>query len=585
MFHRSHMAWTDAKYFGDLVWRAPRLFLIDLGEAGKPNHLNAFGMGGSSIAILLDGRPLNDPLTGMFNLYDMPMEFVEQVEISTGSDGFLFGQGGTSTTLNFVTRQFNSLRPITKIRYNQSQSETILTDIFFTQNVARSLNFMVAFQRHAGDGRYGNTALDAWNLRTRLRYNISERFNISLTDFYTKSFNGFNGGVDLATTSTIYDNVAAAVRYGDATEKLTRRDVTLSMIGSFFQDSSSISQLSLFYSNNVREFNDPSLNYGRSQSSSFVGTRFTQNFVTRGGEALIGFDYQEQKSQLGDGSHVIVALFSKLAMHFGGFLAPSFFGRYEVHRAQPSLGFGASVPLTPTPGVQLFAGFNQFVSYPTLVEAYSRDTSIVRSLGAKDQRQRFAEAGLRVKPDSSVAFSLSLFQRVINDASGFLALPSSPPEYQKVVMMGPYDARIRGIAGSLMLRFWKLEGYGTLTFTDYRQADTTKTLVPQFLLTGELSYRDTFFEAALDAKAGMRSRFVSGHQGMEFIPHLHLYAENAGPRPGQFTTFDVFAILRIGDAQITLSWENVLNTNYFITPVYPMPGRNFRFGVDWIFID
>ncbi|MEK6566375.1 MAG: hypothetical protein AABZ41_06690, partial [Bacteroidota bacterium] len=63
MFHRSQIMWTDARYFGDLVWRAPGFFLRELGAAGKPNQLNAFGDENAGIAILLDGRPMNDPLT------------------------------------------------------------------------------------------------------------------------------------------------------------------------------------------------------------------------------------------------------------------------------------------------------------------------------------------------------------------------------------------------------------------------------------------------------------------------------------------------------------------------------------------
>ncbi|MBI3005840.1 MAG: TonB-dependent receptor plug domain-containing protein [Ignavibacteriales bacterium] len=588
MFHRSQLIWTDAKYFGDLAWQIPGFFLTDLGEVGKPNFLSASGVGGTGVSILLDGRPLNDPITGLFNLYDIPMEFIEQVEVSQGSPGFLFGNGGTSATLNFVTRQFNSLRPITKIRYVQSQSETILTDVLFTQNVARSLNLMIAFQRHVSDGRYTNSVLDAWNLRTRLRYNVSDRLNISLTDFYTKTFNGLNGGVNLVTTSTIFDNVAASVNYEEASERIARRDVTLSVIGKPFGDSSSVSQLSLYYSQLDREYRDQAVTYTNFQNASFIGARLTQRFVAGVGDVLAGFDYQQQEAEsitLGNRTTSFTAFFGKIAINLGDILTPSFFARYEVTRSQPSLGFGSNVTLSLSQGLQAFAGFNQFISFSTLMETYSSDTSIIRSSSVNNRRQRLAEAGLRLMPDSSVAISITGFRRSIQDASGFLSSPAIAPLYPKVEVIGPFDAQIQGITGSIRLRFWKMEGYGTLTFTDYRQADTAKTLTPKFVLAGELSYRDRFFEDALDARFGLRSRFVSEHRGFQFIPHLHLFAENRGPQPGQFSTVDVFAILRIGDAYISLAWENLLNTNYFISPVSPLPGRNFRFGVDWVFID
>jgi len=585
MFHRSRLIWTDAKYFGDLAWRIPGFFLTDLGETGKPNLFTAFGIGGSGISINLDGRPLNDPVTGGFNLYDIPLEFIEQVEISKGSEGFLFGQGGSSATVNFVSRQFNSLRPITKIRYIQSQSETILTDILFTQNVARSLNLIVGFQRHASDGRYTNSGLDAWNLRTRLRYNVSDRWNFSLTDFYTRTTNGLNGGVDLTNTSSIYDNVAATVKLDQASEEIARRDVTLSIIAKPFTDSTSVSQASIYYTHLVRTYNDRAFAFVNPQTVSFWGIRLTQKVGAEVGDGIFGFDYQKQNSALGDRSHIITALFGKTAFKVSEWLPISLFGRYEVHRAQPSLSFGSNASLTLSKGITIFAGFNQFVSHPTLMEAYSSDTSIIRSLGLKDQRNKLFEAGVSVIPDSLVTISLTAFHRSMQDASGVLTTRTSASRYSKVILIGPFDAQIQGIAGSLHFQYWKIEGYGTLTFTDVRQSDTVKTLVPKLTLAGELSYRDKLFRDALEARIGLRSRFATEHRGMEFIPHLHLYSENAGPRPGQYATFDVFAILRIGDAQISLSWDNLLNTSYFISPIHPMPGRNFSFGVDWIFVD
>ena len=46
--------------------------------------------------------------------------------------------------------------------------------------------------------------LDAWNVRTRLRYDFSDRLNISLTDFYTKASNGLNGGIDLSHSANTF---------------------------------------------------------------------------------------------------------------------------------------------------------------------------------------------------------------------------------------------------------------------------------------------------------------------------------------------------------------------------------------------
>src|SRR5512135_2446430 len=43
-FARSSLVWTDARSYGNLVWKLPGFFLRDLGEPAKPSQLNAWGV-------------------------------------------------------------------------------------------------------------------------------------------------------------------------------------------------------------------------------------------------------------------------------------------------------------------------------------------------------------------------------------------------------------------------------------------------------------------------------------------------------------------------------------------------------------
>ena len=194
VLYRDQLLWTDSKTLGDVFWKLPGFFYRGLGEAGKDGQLNAFGTDDRRISVLLDGRPMNDPITGRYNFNDMPLEFLDEVEILSGSEN---GASPNDIAINFVSRSYNSVRPFTKVRFVQDPEEDLLTDFLFTQNIARGLNLMAAFDRTVTNGNYANAALDAWNVRIRLRYNISDRVNISLSDFYTKATNGLNYGVIL----------------------------------------------------------------------------------------------------------------------------------------------------------------------------------------------------------------------------------------------------------------------------------------------------------------------------------------------------------------------------------------------------
>jgi hypothetical protein len=100
-----------------------------------------------------------------------------------------------------------------------------------------------------------------------------------------------------------------------------------------------------------------------------------------------------------------------------------------------------------------------------------------------------------------------------------------------------------------------------------------------------VSYRDTFFKDKLDAKFGVRSQFYNRQRGMQFDPQTLSYVQNYTSIIGRSTSLDLFMILKIGDAHISLSWQNILNASYILSPIYPMPGRYIRIGVNWVFLD
>jgi outer membrane cobalamin receptor len=124
-----------------------------------------------------------------------------------------------------------------------------------------------------------------------------------------------------------------------------------------------------------------------------------------------------------------------------------------------------------------------------------------------------------------------------------------------------------------------------MTLTRYVQSDTVKTFIPDVILAGEASFREKFFKEKLDAKFGIRSRFNNRQQGMQFDPQSLSYIQYQNELLGRSTTFDLFMVLKIGDVHFSLSWNNILNAGYILAPIYPMPGRNVRLGVNWVFMD
>ncbi len=588
VLHQKQLLWSDAKYIGDLIWMLPGFFYRDLGEAGKWGQLNAFGLDGRDIGISLDGRPMNDPVNGTYNIYDLPLEFIDHAEILSGSEAIVpSGQAGTA--MNFVSRSYNSFRPMTKIRFVQEPKGTIITDGMFTQNVARGMNLMIGFQREVTMGRYTNADLDAWNVRTRLRYNISNRLNVSLTDFYTKTGNGLNEGVDRLQSLSLFDETSAVVVNPSSRDNRSRRDVTLSAIGRLLTDSSSTTQASLYYSTIEREFWNSASGIDDSTIASYRGVRLQQQISLHKLSLMLAGQWERRRT---DSTRTLPSVFeteqslsAQADLRLTDFFVPSISVKFISLDSENSISTGFGVHSKVAKLLTLFATMSWYDRFPTIQERYWNDSTFLRpTYRIKKEQHTFLQGGFILKKGESFQMNLTAFQRTVKDAIWFSPTTTSTG-WTAMTMTNVPDVAALGLNGSILWRWHNIEAFGVMTLTRTQQADTLKTLIPDVIFAGEISYHDWIFSDKLDAKLGVRSRFFNRHQGMAFDPQTISYFENKADLIGRSTTIDLFAIVKIGDAHVSISWENILNAQYLQSPIYPMPGRQVRFGFHWVFVD
>lgn len=581
VLHRSQFVWTDAKYPGDLIWRIPGYHLSELGEVGKFSHLTAYGVDGRSIPIMIDGRPLNDPYTGALNLYDIPLEAIEQLEPLNGLDALLYG--GHGNAVNLATRQFNNTRPITNIRYMQGAFEYSLLDGFFAQNIARSTNVLLGFQRHVTDGRFANSALDSWHIRGRVRYNASERFNLAFTEYYTRSVNGMNGGIDLTQSRDPFDEITAVVRNPNASERLSRHDLTLNGIARLSRDSLSITQFSVYYSDIEREYTNAPANISDTYGSTMLGGRIIQQFRSKTQNTTIGFDVQ--RTELKKNGLALLepadkaVLFGKTELRLFEVLIPSAAVRAERRGSQARLSYGIGVQAKIGTLLTLSANVSSTYQLPTTIEP-DRDDTTISFLPFSDRQQTTKTLSLEVTLRELGSMRVSGFEKELPEGDRVYFIdPNGRPS-----PLAPRETKIRGITGSLLLRWWKFEGIVSGMFIETKRTSTPITDLPKWTLTGEWAYRNVFSTVA-EIRAGIRAWYASRHRGVQFVPHSWTYGESSGPEIAAASRLDFFTVAKIGDAFISLGWENLLNEKYMTVSGYPMPGRTFRLGVNWLFID
>jgi len=67
-------------------------------------QLRMNGLGGSYSQILINGRPIFSPLTGLYGMEQIPANMVERVEVVRGGGSALYGSSAIGGTVNIITR-------------------------------------------------------------------------------------------------------------------------------------------------------------------------------------------------------------------------------------------------------------------------------------------------------------------------------------------------------------------------------------------------------------------------------------------------------------------------------------------------
>jgi outer membrane cobalamin receptor len=596
---RASLRWGDYSYLGDALWEIPGAFIRDLGSTGQPSQLTLRGLGWHEIAVLVDGRPANEPLTGTANLNLFPIQSIQRIEYQTGVRGFLHGFNGTGGTLNIITEDFYTNRPYSRIRYSEGGYSFLSLDGIFSQNLTRRLNFSAAFQRRTLDGRFPNSNYDAWNLRVKLRYLSSDHVNLVFSEVYDQTKVGLNGGVDLTKTppAYIFDELQATVENTDSYEKVHRHDLTATLDLRWLEDTTIVSRATAYYSNNLREYRDednrPNPNGVFIQSNhctAWYGLKLFQDFQKLGNQISLGAEIQKQQvlesPNVGVREETSANLTGKVELDVP-VLKPAAFARYDRYRGEHLGSYGADANLVLLPWVSAYGGYSVSYRMPTIQELYAhgipQGSSESTAVNEKE-RHTLVEVGIETHVADLLELRGSYFHRRIENAiiADALALPGVFPS---ALIHNIPEEILEGVDGSITLKVWRFLGTGTWTYLVQRQGGIEKQIYPKFSASGEIAYRQVLFENHLDLKVGLRGRFFTCDFGEQYNPETMMYVQNTTAELNQNGGADLFLVGKIGSAYIHVILENITGQQYMLTPFYPMTPQKIRFGIEWEFLD
>ncbi len=597
-YSKDDLNFLDYKYLGGILETVPGIFVRDQFSAGSYNQLNIRGADWRSIAITSNGRLLNDPASGIFNLYHFSTEYADRIEYITGPRAFLYGVNSAGGAINLVTKNYNSNRPYSKLNYTESSYKFQYSDGTFSQNISRKINVTLGFQHYGTVGRFLNSADDAWNVRVKLRYNLSKDFNVILSEYWTGSETQLNGGIAvdrLQIPAFAFDRILAEPVNADAFEKISRHDLDLSLVGTLLGDSTNVSLLTLYYTTNLREYRDKEntilsngVQIDSDHRSAWMGALLRQDFITQWQRFSLGANIERRRidgsPNIGWRRNTISNLWAKEELLLTKVLTIAGFGRYDNYLGESNLGAGVDATLSPLDWLSIYGGVSTSRRFPTYEELYWTDSTVSRTGAITAERHRTAELGVRVNlPGFDVR--ASYFNRTVENP--ILIEPGGTGYiFPGINFVNGGKLITNGIETKMAIQIWifSLEGTGTF-ITQENQSGTKLSRYPKLSASGGIYYHKKLVNDNLDLKIGVRARYVSASAGERFNPEVLAYVPNTGTQIGFGSSVDGFVIAGLGNAYIHLIWENFTSSRYYITPYYPVLDRAVKFGVSWQFLD
>lgn len=597
-------------------------FLYDLGEYGWPHGWSPRGLAPHRVHLRLDGRSFDDPLTGRPRFELLPPSFLARPRV--GLD-----PGGGAVGVHAAWRAYASRRPLTEIRYRfdnsglhgveVGHSQKRRLDLFGRPGV---LHVTFGYGGRKADGVYDGSALRTerrvWG---RLRYQTNN-WAVGLTNRASRYRIGAHGGAMPPTPpfSSLYTLPLAStsVRAPRNRRKTLRNDLSLRVRGPLVPGLRRPAELSARWTTYAFDVRDAARDTTW-RTRLRGGHAHLRQSVTVGRHRLTGtaqgqlwsVDQSNVPAHLGSvrgAAHVglrdsLGLGATRLVLHAGGHLTseqayPSITLR-ATRRTGPAR-LSASVTATGQRGAWIeeagFAGVR-----PLDTERGGLADALVE--GTVGARARFGPFDLQLRG----------FAHQIRNAVDLYAVRPAGAEataYADSVTARRLSTPVRR-AGLTLAGGWRRNarrglyatGRGTLVETLNATASSLHTRLAHTLPTAFgrvrvgarfVLFSDLRTDLYVQARgwSAMHSRWLHPQTGRLVVPPLDNPVPVAGgpAAVGPSGTVDVRAEVQLRSATLFFTFQNVqaatqLQSGTFVVPVYPLPPRQFRFGVFWPIFD
>lgn len=567
---------NDYKYTGDFLRLFPLSFVKDYGFTGQPNETFLYGVGNNSISYLMDGISVNDRYSNSLNLNLIQSEDIDSIEIIPLPRGFLYGAYLNPVSVNFITNDFITKQPYTRIRFYQGANRDMMFDGGFNAIVMKKLVASFNITNRILDETYDATEYSIWQGKFKLKYLLSNDVNIIASYNINDYKSGYSGGVDIDSiraTGRVVDDVMYSSLENPPMFYPNGRLNTLTHLPRLRVLATPTNWLktdaSVYYLYNENELVIDDKNYSESKTFGVSVKNYVDWSLFK---FQLNADYEKSKTSLndfillpGDTSYYnyineidenIISVSGAISAYLNdSTFIPSFFIKTsdikqssqlisQDYYDKNSTGLGVDILLNLKSNLGFYLGASVWDNGSFYSDDYT-----------------FLELGAKYSAD----FLNVNVKYFINDFGYYF--------HSSEMLYNSYQyGNMKGFGINLAANYWKLFLESNSTY--YSSKSNTLNGVPEFQTQTGLYFKDILFDNNLDLKTGLIFYYTGKNNVFTYENGL---VEVPSSNKIDFTL--------VGEIQKTaivyFTWQNLLGNNYYVTPYYPMPGRSIRFGVAW----
>ena len=500
------------------------------------------------VLILIDGKRLNLPSSGQFDLNDIPvpLENIERIEVLRGDSSALYGADAMGGVINIITKK--PFRPVTraKVQYGRFDTKSFL---FYTSRKLNRFGYSFAAQREDSHGFRADTDYKLWNLNSKFTLDLADDVDVVLSIDYGHKEAGSPGSTEWPTPGARQWNENAL--YG----------LTFNAKNTHLRIYSHYSRL--HYNKPDPFFPEDSThkNYVRGVDGQTSFALGEMNLITVGAEIL---EEKVISTNIGNKHRSRIGAFLQDELSVTDDFIVTAGVRYDDYENGNRVSPKLSLLLRPFSGTTLRASAGKGYRVPTLNELYWPDMG-------------WAVGNPHLKPEKSTGYEVSVEQKfgknVRAKVLGFYKKIRDLIEWEEVspwrwmpVNIG--KARIKGIEVETSVDLGKVDLLVSYTYQDPEDIEKDQKITDR--QRHDLNANITYISEnglSVSLEGSYVSNYVSttGSHKSYFVMNAKVSQE--------------FTIGRDIKGTVYVKGKNIFDREYEVAKGYPMPGQQLIAGV------